>query len=197
VKTVAGGRNSLEIRAARRDNGICGDQLPSRPSATVDRLESNCHLRMDKFIHIRSPKFAILPGEEEELVNEGMYGKAVAEYLQARLKMCGYDAPFYCCEDWGWWVELKDAPFTFGVCIYCSPERDGLLDFFCTDGAAGPRKWSWRSFRFIDTGPWVERLHEDLAAIFRGDPEVQLVRTDLDSPFPEEGNGEPDRGGNR
>jgi hypothetical protein len=33
---------------------------------------------MEKFIQIRSAKFPVLPGEEEELVNMGMYGKAVA-----------------------------------------------------------------------------------------------------------------------
>jgi len=56
---------------------------------------------MDKFIHIRSTKFPILPGEKEELVNEGMYGKALAQYLQGKLKDRGYDAPFICCEDYG------------------------------------------------------------------------------------------------
>jgi hypothetical protein len=40
---------------------------------------------MHKFILIRSSKFPILPGEKEELVNDGMYGKALAEYLQAKL----------------------------------------------------------------------------------------------------------------
>jgi len=140
---------------------------------------------MNEFIHIRSAKFPILPGEAEELVNEGMYGKAVAEYLQTRLNDRGYDAPFYCCEDWGWWVELKGMPFTFGVCIYCSEERDGLLDYFCTDGAPSPRKWSWKKFGFIDTRPRVEKLHADLVAIFREDSEVEVVATDLESPFPE------------
>ena len=70
---------------------------------------------MDKFIHIRSPKFPILPGENEELVNEGMYGKAAAEYLQLKLRERGYEVPFVCCEDWGWWVELKNAPFECAV----------------------------------------------------------------------------------
>ena len=37
---------------------------------------------MGNFIHIRSSKFPILPGEKEELVNDGMYGKALAEYLR-------------------------------------------------------------------------------------------------------------------
>lgn len=141
---------------------------------------------MDKFIHIRSPKFQILPGEKEELVNEGMYGKALARYLQGKLKDRGYDVPFIGCEDWGWWVELKNAPFTFGVCIYCGPEVAGPLDLFCTDGATGGRKWSWRNFRFMDTAPWVSKLHEDLVSIFRADPEVEVISTDRDSPFAEE-----------
>jgi hypothetical protein len=138
---------------------------------------------MDKFIHIRSAKFPILSGEKEELVNEGMYGKALAEYLQGKLRERGYDAPFICCEDWGWWVELKTAPFTFGVCIYCGPERDGPLDLFCTDGATARKKWSWRRFRFIDTAPYVNRLHDDLVSIFQADRDVQVLSTALDSPF--------------
>jgi hypothetical protein len=144
---------------------------------------------MNKFIHIRSSKFPILPGEKEELVNEGMYGKALAQYLQRKLKEHGYDASFFCCEDWGWWVDLKGAPFAFGVCIYCGPERKGLLDFYCTDGATAPKVWSWRKFKFIDTTAWTTKLHSDLVAIFRSDPEVEVVSTELDSPFEEGGNG--------
>jgi hypothetical protein len=140
---------------------------------------------MDKFIHIRSARFPILPGEKEELVNEGMFGKALAGYLQGKLRERGYDAPFICCEDWGWWVELKDTPFAFGVCIYCGPERDGPLDLFCTDGATARKKWSWRRFRFVDSTPYVTKLHNDLVAIFRADRDIQLLATDLDSPFAE------------
>jgi hypothetical protein len=140
---------------------------------------------MHKFIHVRSAKSPILPGEKEELVNDGMYGKALAEYLQAKLKARGYDAPFICCEDWGWWVELKSAPFAFGVCIYCGPEFGEILDLFCTDGATGRRKWSWRKLRMVDTGSWAEKLHADLVSIFRGDPDVMIISTSLDSPFPE------------
>jgi hypothetical protein len=114
---------------------------------------------MGKFIHIRSSKFPILPGEKEELVNEGMYGKALAEYLQAKLRDRGYNAPFVCREDWGCWVELRIAPFAFGVCIYSGPE-DRPVEFVCTDGATGSRQWSWKRFRFVDTLPWVNQLRE-------------------------------------
>jgi hypothetical protein len=138
---------------------------------------------MEKFIHIRSTKFPILPGEKEELVNEGMYGKALAQYLQVKLKERGYDAPFICCEDWGWWVELKAAPFAFGVCIYCGPERAGPLDLYCTDGATAAKKWSWRTFRFVDTAPYARKLYDDLVSIFEADREVEVLSTSLAGPF--------------
>lgn len=136
------------------------------------------------FHHIRSSKFPILPGEEEELVNEGMYGKALAQYLQLKLLERGYEAPFICCEDWGWWVELKGAPFAFGVCIYSSPaEGSSLTEFVCADGALGSRRWSWRRFRFIDTIPYVRKLDQDLQAIFAADPDVEIVAVTDEFPF--------------
>jgi hypothetical protein len=138
---------------------------------------------MDAFIHITSDKFPILPGEEEELVNDGMYGKALAQYLQAKLSERGYDAPFVCCEDWGWWVELKDAPFPFGVCIHSGPDGDGPVEFVCTDGATAARKWSWRKFRFVSTTSWVERLRDDLLAVFQADEDVEIIRVSEDFPF--------------
>jgi hypothetical protein len=130
---------------------------------------------MSKFIRIRSSKFPILPGEKEELVNDGMYGKALAQYVQWKLRERNYDAPFVCCEDWGWWVELKTAPFTFGVCIYSGPQEDGPVDFVCTDGAPTAKKWSWRKLRCIDTSPWVNKLHDDLVAIFEADKDIRLI----------------------
>lgn len=121
---------------------------------------------MGKFIHVRAAKFGIQPGEQAELVNDGTYGKALAEYLRTKLIERGYAAPYVCCEDWGWWVELKTAPFAFGVCIYGIERPDGSLDLCCTDGAAGPRCWNWKQFRFLDTRLWAEKLHADLLAIF-------------------------------
>ena len=65
----------------------------------------------------RSAKFPVLPEEDGELVNEGTYGKALAQYLEARLKERGYDSPFICCEDWGWWVQIRGQPFTLGLTL--------------------------------------------------------------------------------
>ena len=58
-------------------------------------------MAMAGFIHVKSSKFPILSGEKEELVNDGTYGKALAEYLRVKLMERGYSVPFGCCEDWG------------------------------------------------------------------------------------------------
>ncbi len=136
---------------------------------------------MSKFIHIRSNKFPVLPGEEDEVVNEGMYGKALALYLQSKLTERGYKTPFVVAEDWGWWVDIEGPPFTFGVCIYASPE--GSTEYVCTDGAPGPRKWSWSKFRFFDTAPFAEKLCSDLIGILEADEEVTILSVTEEFPF--------------
>jgi hypothetical protein len=130
---------------------------------------------MTQFHHLKSTRFPILPGEEEELVNEGMYGKALAEYLQRELSARGYEVPFVCCEDWGWWVQLKGAPFALGVCVYSGERETELVEFSCTDNLHGDRKWSWRKFSFVDTKPYREKLRADLIAIFEADPEIEYL----------------------
>ena len=138
---------------------------------------------MSKFIHIRSDKFPILPGEADEIVNEGMYGKALALYLQSKLTEHGYITPFVVAEDWGWWVDIDGPPFTFGVCIYASPDPPGQTDYVCTDGAPGPRKWSWSKFRFFDTAPFAEKLCSDLIGIFEADEDVTILSVTEEFPF--------------
>jgi hypothetical protein len=178
-------RSGLAPAGPAREDADTADQRSNVPG----RLGSGLTLPLQPegfvgpFIHVRSRKFAILTGEAEELVNDGIYGKALAEYVTTRLRDRGYDAPFHCCEDWGWWVELAGFPFTFGVCIYGAELDRGQLDLYVTDGAVAARQWSWRRFRFVDTSDAVAKLHTDLVAIFRADPDVRLLATDMDSPF--------------
>jgi hypothetical protein len=150
---------------------------------------------MSRFLHLRSSKFPILPGEESELVNEGLYGKALALYLQEQLHARGYEVSGICCEDWGWWVSVAGAPFTLGVCIYRQPDESSSsdasppaadnkpTDFVCTTSLLKPRVWSWSKFRFLDTTSWDERLTNDLRAIFQADPEIEFLGDTDDMPF--------------
>lgn len=138
---------------------------------------------MGKFIHLRSDKFVILPGEDDEIVNEGMYGKALAEYLQRELTELGYNVPFICAEDWGWWVELSLDPMRSGVLIHAVPETSDPIEYLCTDGFKGDRKWSWSKLRFIDTRPLADTLLNDLLAIFERDSEVEILGVLDDVPY--------------
>ncbi|MES2505499.1 MAG: hypothetical protein V4599_02275 [Verrucomicrobiota bacterium] len=137
------------------------------------------------FIHIRSSKFPILPGEAEKLVNEGTYGKALAEYLAVHLRDQGYEVPFTCCEDWGWWVEIVGQPFSLGCCVYGASDSPDSPDL-CVKVSRDPeRKWNFFRFKMIDTSARVEKLFSDLKAIFEADQEVQVLGYPEDFPLSE------------
>jgi len=135
------------------------------------------------FLHIKSAKFPILPGETEELVNEGTYGKALAEYLEAHLKQKGYEIPFICCEDWGWWVEIKGQPFALGCCVYGASDATDKQELCVTISRDAERRWSWLRFRFVDTTARVEQLFRDLKSILSNDPEIELLGCPEDFPL--------------
>ncbi len=79
------------------------------------------------FIHITTDMFQKTENEDNEVVNAGMYGKNLAEYIQRELRLIGYSVPFYCNEDWGWWVEIKGFPCAMGVCIYGRADNQGVI----------------------------------------------------------------------
>jgi hypothetical protein len=133
-------------------------------------------MNSNSFIQIRLPKLGVMPGEDEELVNEGMYGKAFAQFLESGLSRCGYQSPVVVCEDWGWWVTVAGLPFSCGLCIYGSRIGDSdELDLCVTVSTPKGRRWDWRQFRFVDTTPEVERLDQSIRAVCEADPEITVV----------------------
>lgn len=127
------------------------------------------------FIHIRSSKFPIQPDEADELENEGTYGKALAEYLAERLRDRGYEIPFTCREDWGWWVEIRGQPYSLGCCVYGASDATDTPELCVTVSRAAERKWSFLRFRVIDTRERVPKLLDDIMGIFEDDPGVAVV----------------------
>lgn len=136
------------------------------------------------FIQIRAATLGIMPGEEDELVNDGMYGKAFALYLQKHLNEHGYRAPLVVCEDWGWWVTVAKLPFSCGLCIYAVQIGDtNELDLCVTVSASKGRRWSWKRFRFIDATSEVEKLHRTVREICDADTAITVVGETLDYPL--------------
>ncbi|MFK7779517.1 MAG: hypothetical protein QM501_15550 [Gimesia sp.] len=128
--------------------------------------------KQNPFIHITSSPFTVLPGEAEELVNDGIYGKALAQYFQSKLIERGYSVPFICCEDWGWWVEIQGQPFTLGICVYGIADENGTLELCLTLSTEPGRRWSWSRFKLMNTAPRIEQLLNDVKEILLADDRI-------------------------
>jgi hypothetical protein len=133
---------------------------------------------------IATKKFPILEGEDEEITNEHMYGKALCNYLQAALPRAGINVPFFCNEDWGWWLEVERGGFKMGLCIYSdpdatgNPERYALLPSILDD-----KKWSWSKFGSVDVSKEVLELIGIVERVFKDDKEISAVTRHDDYPF--------------
>ena len=135
-------------------------------------------------ILIEAHKFPVLDDEDDALINEGTYGKALCLYLEQALPKSGLAVPSFCCEDWGWWVAVKSATVEMGLCVYSDPEQGRSPTRYAimssiTDG----RKWVWSKFRAIDLSPDVTRVMDSVERLFDEDGDVTRVSRHDDYPF--------------
>ena len=127
---------------------------------------------MPSFHHLRTNKFPILEGEENEIVNPGTYGKSFAQFIKKSLIDEGYDVPFIVCEDWGWWVEIKLQTKSLGVACYREEDEELESDFTCTLSIDKNRIWSWSKLRFIDIGNDLTKINSTLKNAFESDNQI-------------------------
>lgn len=133
---------------------------------------------------IETEKFPALPGEDEEIVNPGTYGRALCEYLEKKLPQFGIEVPFFCCEDWGWWLEVVVENFKMGLCIYSNPEDQiQPRKYAILPSIKSEKEWSWRKFRWIDRSQDVLNIMNYLDQIFQRDPEIRALSRHDDYPF--------------
>ena len=128
------------------------------------------------WVTIDTNKFPILEGEDEELVNEGMYGKALCQYLEKKLPSTGVEIPFFLCEDWGWWIEVKDKEFKMGLCIYSDPDAETSPEKYAISSSiTNKKKWLWTKFKRIDVSESVLKVINSVETILKNDPEINNV----------------------
>lgn len=133
---------------------------------------------------IESKKFPVLPGEDQEITNERMYGKALCQYLQSELPLAGIHVPSYCNEDWGWWLDVERGTFKMGLCIYSDPaavedpERYAILPSLQQE-----KKWSWEMFRKVDISRDVLALIAIVEQVLKSDKDITVVTRHDDYPF--------------
>ena len=120
-------------------------------------------------LQFASSQFPIIPGEVEE-TNPGIYGRALAQFLEDQLNEEGYRAGAI-AEDWGYCVTLGDAPFlSFVGCSSYGDEGEWLV--FIEPSKPVVRKL----FKKIDATPWIGKLAETLERVLRDQGGAQNIR---------------------
>lgn len=126
---------------------------------------------MKTYVEFRSDRFPPYP-EEDELVNPGIYGKRLAEFLSAGLRSHGIATGEPFTEDWGWIVPIENKAYSLWIgCANYAEYDDGFL---CFVQPSKPFVWRW--FRKIATAPQVEPLTKAMASLLSSDPAIRDIR---------------------
>jgi len=135
-------------------------------------------------IAIKTKKFPILEGEEDEIINEGMYGKALCMYLEERLPKAGIEVPSFFCEDWGWWIDVNNGEYKMGLCVYSHPDEDSQPESYAImPSEQNAKKWSWSKFKKVDVSNSTLKIMNVVEEIFQCDSKIENVSRHDDYPF--------------
>jgi hypothetical protein len=119
-------------------------------------------------LEFRSDKFPPVEGEDK-LVNPGVWGKRLADFLCEGLRREGIETGEPIAEDWGWVLPLVDDPF--GVWVGCSNDGEYPDGFRCF---LHPHKMSFRRL-FSGRGKlrsWVSELRQAIDKVLSEDSGV-------------------------
>jgi hypothetical protein len=78
---------------------------------------------MGPMVTFKTHFFKIRAGEDEK-INPGIYGEALAKWLVANLEKYGYEADILDGEDWGWMVPILDE-MPFSLFLGCADMAGG------------------------------------------------------------------------
>jgi hypothetical protein len=127
---------------------------------------------MKTHVAFRSDRFPPYAGEED-VVNPGLYGKRLAEFLVRELKPKGFEPLEPFAEDSGWVIPIKNHGFRLWIGCANDEHADGFLCFI------EPHKPAIRKFPFLrttDTSRRVGQLQQALDEILAAEPSVREKR---------------------
>ncbi len=127
------------------------------------------------YINILTNEFGPLPGEDDEIVNPGNYGKALAMFLREKLEFQGYVFSFLVAEDFGWWLEVKNSPFHLGIIVVRNPVVESETEYICQLSSDGGRGWSWKKLWFVDRSDFLSNLWRAIIHVLKSEPRVSLL----------------------
>ena len=131
---------------------------------------------MNTLVEFKSNQFPPCSGEED-LINPGLWGKRLAEYLQDKLPHYGLRVTSIGAEDWGWMVELENEDFPLWIgCGHQNGEPDELVCFI-----EPSKPFIKRWFKKWDTRTKVGHTAEALKKVLESDPEIHDIKWSSDS----------------
>jgi hypothetical protein len=123
---------------------------------------------MKTYLEFHSDKFPAYENEENE-INPGRYGKRVAEFLAAGLRLHGFQTDELFAEDWGWVVPIKNDNYKLWIgCGNYDEYPDGFLCFIEPHTPV-----IHKLFRKIDTQLRVEALQRAMDAVLSESAGIQ------------------------
>jgi hypothetical protein len=121
-------------------------------------------------VEFRSSKFPPYEGEEE-MINPGLWGKRLAEYLVQRLAERQIKTTEIVAEDWGWYIPVENEGFRLAIC--CGHQNGDDDQFLCFTDPSSPIVK--KLFKKIDATEQLTRLTEALQQILSSDPDIRDV----------------------
>jgi hypothetical protein len=121
-------------------------------------------------VEFRSSKFPPYEGEEE-MINPGLWGKRLAEYLVQRLAERQIKTTEIIAEDWGWYIPVENEGFRLAIC--CGHQNGDDDQFLCFTDPSSPIVK--KLFKKIDATEQLTRLTEALQQILSSDPDIRDV----------------------
>jgi hypothetical protein len=116
-----------------------------------------------KLLEVKSTAFPPV-ARDEELVNDGMHGFALAQFIAERLAAYGLKADPDCfiAEDWGWYCPVDNPDFA--LWYGCNADNEG--EFIIQIEPSQPRIRKGL-FRKVETTPAVTKLADAIFAILK------------------------------
>jgi hypothetical protein len=126
---------------------------------------------MRSHLEFRSGAFPAQPGEEEQ-INPGRWGRALATFLRSELNASGFTGGEPYPEDWGWGVPIDNPEYALWVgCGNLDGEEEGFLCFI-----EPSKPFVRKLFRKIDVTARVEAVAVALEQALRNHPDVRDMR---------------------
>ena len=138
------------------------------PCRAALSLGVRCHLRTQ--VEFRSSAFPSQPGEDE-LINPGRWGKALADYLREHLDAAGLRGGEPYAEDWGWAVPIDNPEFP--LFVGCGNLDDDPEGFLCFIEPSTPT--IRKLFRKIDVTQRVTEVSDALDSALRKNASVSEI----------------------